>query len=724
MTVSQKIPRPARLFFRISNFEFRISPSVSLATLCIVALALSARGADIHVAPSGSDTADGSKASPFATLEKARDAARTAAKPVTVWLAGGDYYFSKPFELTAEDSGTVWRAEEGRAARLLGGRKLAANDFQPVTDPATLERIAPEAKGKIVELDLKAAGVRHSARFPDVFTGSGGIAWLYCDGKRMPLSRFPKEGNMTFKTVLNPAGGFQSGWGGIIPQKLPPGSPGGTFEYREPFYGKHAAWAKQVGRGVWFQGYWRVSWEDPALRVQSIDPAAHTVTFAKPIPNGIGNKYTRPHGNGRESYWIFNLLEEVTQPGEWAMDFKDQKIYFYPPAELDKAEIVLLDEEAPVISLNGASHVTLRGLTVDGNLGDGIRVTGGEGNLVAGCAVRWVNRYAVVFDGGKNDIAQSNDLYDLGAGGVWLGGGDETSTPRVPAGHKVINNHIHDFGQIERVYAPGVNCGFTGGGSGGHHVAVGMYVAHNLIHDTPHGGILFGSMDSVFEYNEIFRYCMVSNDLGAFYSYDYISRHFGNITFRYNFMHSSAIGDGIYFDHDHPDMHVYGNIAYLKSNGKRGTGYLYKHGDQDKYPQGIDCANNIAVMENTGFTFVSVLPNKGRIENNVAVMCKVPMTWREVKGGKEVPAADYSTGPNKAYDSDPGFVDMAHFDFRLKPGAQLLKDLPGFKPIPAEKIGLYVDEYRKSLPGEDELDRAGVNHPPSAGLEYDILDRK
>ncbi len=703
-----------------------------LAALCASALMLSVcrAGTDIHVAPAGSDSGDGSAAHPFATLERAREAARAAVKPVTVWLAGGDYYFTKPFELTSEDSGTVeqpvvWRAEENQIPRLLGARKLGASDFRPVTDPGTVARVAAGARGRIVALDLDAAGVVHSKPFPDVFTGSGGIAWLYCGGKRMPLSRFPKEGSMTFKTVLNTGGGPQGNWRSPAPIKpLPPGSPGGTFEYRNQFYNQHALWTRQLDRGVWFQGYWRVAWEDPVLRVLSIDTAAHTVTFAKPIPNGIGNKYNRPHGNGREAYWLVNLLDAIDQPGEWAMDFKDRKIYFYPPEDLGKAETLLLDTDEPVISLKKASHVTLRGLTIDANLGDGIRITGGEGDLVAGCTVRGVNKYAIVFDGGSNDTAQSNDLYNLGAGGIWLGGGDETSNPRRPAGHRVVNNHIHDFGQIERVYAPGVNCGFTGGGSGGHHVAVGMVVAHNLIHDTPHGGILFGSMDSVFEYNEIYRYCLVSNDLGAFYSYDYATRHFGNITFRYNFMHSSAIGDGIYFDHDHPDMKIYGNIAWLKSASKRGTGFLYKIGAQATIPQGIDCANNIAIQDNTGYEFVSVLPNKGRIENNVAVMCKAPMNWRQVEGGRELPAADYSSGSNKVYDHDPGFVDMAHFDLRLKPGAELLKDLPGFKPIPIREIGLYVDEYRKTLPSAEELDREGKNHPQDVGLGYDIRDRK
>jgi len=58
------------------------------------------------------------------------------------------------------------------------------------------------------------------------------------------------------------------------------------------------------------------------------------------------------------------------------------------------------------------------------------------------------------------------------------------------------------------------------------------------------------------------------------------------------------------------------------------------------------------------------------------------------------------------------FVGMAKGDFRLKPDAQVFKDLPGFQPIPFDKIGLYVDEYRRKLPTDTE---AGRIRPKSAG---------
>ena len=708
----------------------RLLPSV----LCLAFLA-SARAAELFVSPSGSDQADGSREHPFATLARARDAARGLPKEqgITVWIAGGDYLFGEQLKLTGEDSGrpghpVVWRAVEGQQVRLLGGHKLSPADFHPVTDPAALDRIPQGLRGKIVMLDFDKIGVQNTGPFPDVFHNSGfhAIPDLFCDGHRLPLSRYPKTGYLRFEKVVDNAGG-PTDWRNpaASTRKVDPNGPGGTFVYRTEDAPKFELWKRQLDRGVWLRGYWRVTWEVSGQRLSGIDTTARTATFAKPIPGGIGNKYTRPAGNGREAYWLTNLLEEISDPGEWCIDFKDRKIYLYPPAALDRIKILFADAAAPLIALEGASHVVIRGLTVEANLGDGIRITGGEHDLVAGCTVCHVDRYAVAVDGGTEHVVQSNDLYDLGEGGVWLGGGDETSVPRVPAGHRVVNNHIHDFDLLSLVYAPGVNSGFTGGGGGGHHSAVGMYVAHNLIHDTPHGGILYGSMDSVFEFNEIFRWCLVSNDLGAFYAYDQRVRHFGNVTFRYNFMHDSRIGDGIYFDFDHPDMKLIGNIVDLHSDGKRGTGYLFKGGNmgKDGVTQPYDCRNNVAMDCKTGFELTTLLPHQGVIADNVAVNCGRPFVWQNISQGKTSPCPSFATGTNLAVASNPGFTDPAALNFRIKPDSQLRRELPGFEAIPVDKIGLYVDEYRRMLPSEEELDRSGKHHSQDGGLGYDILDR-
>ncbi len=127
------------------------------------------------VAPDGNDAAAGTKEKPFATLQAARDAIRAArrggampAGGVTVWLRGGDYRLARGFELTAEDSGTadapiVYRAAPQERVRLLGG--VIVRDWKPVTDAAVLNRLDEQARGHVVQADLKAIGINDFGRF-------------------------------------------------------------------------------------------------------------------------------------------------------------------------------------------------------------------------------------------------------------------------------------------------------------------------------------------------------------------------------------------------------------------------------------------------------------------------------------------------------------------------------------------------------------------------------
>ena len=88
-------------------------------------------GADFYVSPKGSDRNPGTRQKPFATLEHARDAARSAKREggVTIWLRGGTYTRSDTFTLNAEDGGTatapvVYRSIPGETARIFGGKTI------------------------------------------------------------------------------------------------------------------------------------------------------------------------------------------------------------------------------------------------------------------------------------------------------------------------------------------------------------------------------------------------------------------------------------------------------------------------------------------------------------------------------------------------------------------------------------------------------------------------
>ncbi|MFN9273149.1 MAG: right-handed parallel beta-helix repeat-containing protein, partial [Planctomycetia bacterium] len=103
-----------------------------LAAAAVVILLGSAEAADLYVAPGGNDANPGTKEQPFASLERARDAAREAkaAGAVTVHVRGGRYELARPLEFTAADSGTqeqpvTWRASDDEQPVVSGGTVVA-----------------------------------------------------------------------------------------------------------------------------------------------------------------------------------------------------------------------------------------------------------------------------------------------------------------------------------------------------------------------------------------------------------------------------------------------------------------------------------------------------------------------------------------------------------------------------------------------------------------------
>ena len=83
--------------------------AVLVAGIASGRVATTTQGAgDFFVATNGSDSNPGTLAKPFATLQKAQEAARNVAgrKAVTIFIREGTYYLPETLILTAEDSGT------------------------------------------------------------------------------------------------------------------------------------------------------------------------------------------------------------------------------------------------------------------------------------------------------------------------------------------------------------------------------------------------------------------------------------------------------------------------------------------------------------------------------------------------------------------------------------------------------------------------------------------
>ncbi len=521
----------------------------ALVVVCL--LPLGVFGATVYVSLTGddalalrSDVADTARSGSFRTLEAARDKLRKQRVqkslppgPVTVEIRGGTYVFDKTFELSAEDGGSadapvIWRAAQGERVRLVGGRELIR--WFRVDDEAIRTRIPAGVRDSIRQADLRAHGVSDLGTMRSRGFGRAlapAPLELFFAGRPMTLARWPGAGE----------------WAAI--SAVPDGQKGATFTCDQA---PMERW--KTADDLWVHGFWTYDWADTYEKIAALDPASHRFTTAP--PHGVYG-YT-----AGKRFYALNLVEELDEPGEYWVDRKGGKIYFFPPDNLEKRETWVSVLEEPLIRLRNASHVTIEGLTLEYTRGNAIDIIGGSHNLITGCTLRNIGSLAVNIAadpaqpsrGPTATGVQNCEIHDCGEGAINIEGGDRKTL--TPGGNFAIDNHIYRYQRSCLTYRLAV-----------HVHGVSQRVAHNHIHDAPHTAILIHGNDHVIEYNDIHHVCAESGDAGAFYiGRDLTER--GHVV-RHNYFHDihgvkgqKGFTDvmGVYLDDCACGITVYGNI--------------------------------------------------------------------------------------------------------------------------------------------------------------------
>jgi parallel beta-helix repeat protein len=637
----------------------------------------------------------------------------------------GVYPLSRSVEFGPEDSGVdgglvTIRSSDARSARLIGAVTIPLTRFENVTDPNLLERIDPTARKSIRMLPVAAMGLSHGGPFPDVFRDRGEIFELFDSEGRLPLSRWPNSGYTTMGQVLT-----------IGDQSTP-----GAFLFKDD---RPLRWLKNPN--VWLRGQWRVGWEDPAIRVQSIDPERRTIRFAAGIPNGIGSKYARPTdgspiGSGKEPWAAINLLEEIDQAGEWAIDFSTGMLFVWPRA--GTSELVISQMEEPLIVVEGAAYLAFENLTLEHSLGDGIVLEGVDHCLVAGCTVKNIAGRGIVLNGSNSGIL-SCDVHQIGEGALYISGGDRKSLRR--SENFVLNNHVHHYGLLKRQYSAGVHVGTLGDNSGGKALrdAVGIRIAHNVLHHAPRDAFFYSGNDNVYEFNEVYYCGFDTKDTGAWYSWlDWTMR--GNII-RYNFVHDTIGGvnpdDGASGNLVHGNVFAGPNVGVWIASGPDNTirhnvfvkdeGAVFAIDDRGVgrgYAKNPRLINRVMELNPTEEPWKSAhpelatmlenrpeLPWRTQFVGNLIVSKKPAPTLNKMSRASQGIPGLLEERDNLVVTEDPGFVDALAMNFQLKPESDVFSMIPEFQPIPFDKIGLYVDPYRRELPTEAERMRGPAYDP-------------
>ena len=258
--------------------------------------------------------------------------------------------------------------------------------------------------------------------------------------------------------------------------------------------------------------------------------------------------------------------------------------------------------------------------------------------------------------------------------------------------------------------------------------------------DCPSSVVRYEGNDHVIEYNRVYRALLESEDQGAMET-------FGNPTYRgvvlcYN--HFSDIGpqDGmqgpagraaIRLDDAISGMLIYGNIFHRAAQG---FGGININGGRDNVIENnlfAECEKGITggynarnewwrrVNTSPAFTVTDLYlqrypelkclgmePGLNFARRNIFWKCGPMFTTYGKPSADKFELLDnveFATG-------DPGFVDAAKGDFRLKPDAEVVSRI-GFRPIPADEIGLYAHPLRASWP----VDVAALTAPMRGGGE-------
>ena len=677
----------------------KYSLSISIVFACVLAcLPLSFAGTDsesfcLYIAKNGNDSWSGrfpevnpeKTDGPFATFERARDeirklkqSASLPSKTIKAIVRGGIYYLDHPFELSAEDSGTetmsvVYESSPGEEVRLVAGMLVVG--FRPVTDPQVLKHLDENARGNVLQTDLKAHGITDFGR------ADAGGAEVFFDDMPMTLARWPNEGFVRIEDIVVEDGHKIHGI---------KGSKTGKFIYKEK---RPERWVKE--KDPWLHGYWFWDWSDQRQQIEAIDTAKSIITLAPP-----------PHGYGYRKgqwYYAFNMLSELDSPGEWYIDREKGVLYFWPPKSIDSAKTIVT-MLPNVIVMKGVSYVTFRGFLIEASRGAGVVVSGGKNNQLADCVIRNTGGWGAQLSGLEHSVIGC-EIYRTGGGGVSLAGGERKTLE--PGGLYADNNHIHDYGRINRMYTPGISIS-----------GVGNRATHNLIHTAPHIGIMFSGNELLFEYNEIHHVCMESNDAGAIYTgRNWTMR--GNMI-RYNYLHHiTGFEDrgcvGVYLDDMFSSAAIFGNVFYKVTRAAfigggrdcsvennifvdcepalhvdaRALGWAGYHADEwIKEAQEKETLLGIAYKKPPYSErypqLINILDDnpKAPVGNIIARN----VSWGGKWDGVYDEARPFLKFEDNLIDEDPHFVDYEKQDFRLKSDSPAFK--MGFKEIPIEKIGL------------------------------------
>ena len=496
---------------------------------------------------------------PFGSIIWARDHIRKKKYPgsVIVWIREGRYFLNEPLTFGPEDSAPItYAAYPGEEVILDGGKKI--NGFQ--------------------EQEVNSAKV-WVAKIPEVEEGHWYFKQLFVNGERRNRPRLPKKGYYRIKDVP-----------GMDLNKFMPNFRTNFFYYHD---NDLKNWKNLFDIDVMAVHYWN----EERMPIKSLDEDSGKVTCTRtstwPLKDDASKQFAR--------YWVENVFEALTEPGEWYLDRKSGLLYYIPmPGESIEDTEIFAPRITQLLKLCGNSedsrYVTglkFFGLTFEHTvweqaLTDGkkhehwiqpadragdyqgavtvpgiIDLKGARNCTVENCRIRHGGFYGIeIAEGCTANRITGNEIYDLGAGGIKIGGADAGEPLYDQTSRNLVSgNHIHNSGHVF-LSAVGILLTHT----------FGNEISRNHIHHLYYSGISCGwvwgygesvTRDNIIEGNHIHHLGTGDlNDMGGIYT---LGKQPGTVL-RGNLIHDIRMfnygGWAIYLDEGSSQILIEKNVCY------------------------------------------------------------------------------------------------------------------------------------------------------------------
>ena len=699
--------------------HFRIVTLLLLLSLCLIGCG---RSSQVFVSNEGSDQNDGSINSPYLSAKKALAEARinktkSPKRDYVINFREGTYRIEESLALDSLMSGITIQAYNDEKVVFSGGVSIP---MELITESNTHHSI-DSPQGTIWRVNLKDAGIIDFGRLRNVgFSRPYGPAWgeIFVNGKPMHLAQWPNNTMIPMGKVLDP---------GSKPRDNDFANKGGVIQYDSS---RVEHWIDE--KNPWMAGYFNAGYADDMVKIESID------TSKKAITTGEATLYGFAHGHPWHTWYGVNLLSELDVPSEYYIDRNNGELYFISPEEkVSSLEFSIL--ETPFLTMENAKNIAIKNISFEASRGMGISLVNSENVTIEGCRFTNLGSLGIAVgmgieafkdyrhegigtpqahvvgslqqhlysnttynrQGGKNNTIINCEFYNLGAGGVSLGGGNRLT---LEAGNnKVENCRFHDINRIEKTYRPAV-----------HLTGVGNIIRNCEMFDLPSMAILMHGNNHLVEYNYIHDVCMDAEDMGAFYygrdpsdrgtvlQYNY----FENIPDQYN---TSAV----YHDDAACGLTVTGNIfnhaGKLASLIGGGSDNIYTNNIFLNGKQGIRIGNRLSTwakwLLDDGGLFQTRLeevnyqqpPYSEEYPSIVNYFDKVDYpTGNRVSGNLFANMNEVFIGDKEwvGWESDNVITDMQievtkNGKLSFSNSEYIFEQIPALKTIPLDKIGLY-----------------------------------